>query len=133
MFEVTFARYSDASDVLDRIREIVNTYDCVTWSDVCDLVGLPSSYSDTKIRWSAYKIYNDTKIVPCRSGYRLVMPAECIDDRELTTSEDTAELEPRDIHVTINTADMDDPDCLICSAITHLQKIKDRDIFITIY
>lgn len=41
--------------------------------------------------------------------------------------------EPRAIYINVTTADMDDPDCLICSVLSHAQNIRDRDIFINVY
>jgi hypothetical protein len=74
------ARYSDiimstnqeANEVLDGLTDILDKYPPATVSDLYDLVGLTSTYKDTKLGWSDI---NGTTIERTRNGYLLNLPA----------------------------------------------------------
>lgn len=42
----------EAEEVLDRMEEIIATYDLVSVADFYELVGVPSNYTDNKYGWS---------------------------------------------------------------------------------
>lgn len=61
----------EAQEVLDRMDELMETYDLVRVADLYDLVGITGNYTDNKYGW--YNI-RSAEIVRVRDGYMIKMP-----------------------------------------------------------
>lgn len=61
----------EAQDVLDRMDELMETYDLVRVADLYDLVGITGSYTDNKYGWFNIR---SAEIVRVRDGYMIKMP-----------------------------------------------------------
>lgn len=48
---VTYADRDEAEQILSELKEAVEKWHYVSVADACDLTGVPSNYSDTKIGW----------------------------------------------------------------------------------
>ena len=48
---VTYADRDEAEQILFELKEAIEKWHYVSVADACDLTGLPSNYSDTKIGW----------------------------------------------------------------------------------
>lgn len=48
---VTYADRDEAEQILSELKEAVEKWHYVSVADACDLAGVPSNYSDTKIGW----------------------------------------------------------------------------------
>lgn len=68
----------DAENILQRMEEILDTYDIVTVSDLYELAGLSSDFPDTKYGW---KSLNRAEIINTGHSFLIKMPrAVPIDD-----------------------------------------------------
>ena len=61
----------EAEEVIDKMFEIVSRYSAVTISDLYELVGLPSEYTDNKWGWTNLRGAGVTKV---REGFLLDLP-----------------------------------------------------------
>lgn len=48
---VTYADHDEAEQILSELKESIEKWHYVSVADACDLTGVPSNYSDTKIGW----------------------------------------------------------------------------------
>ena len=48
---VTYADRDEAEEILSELKEAIEKWHYVSVADACDLTGVPSNYSDTKIGW----------------------------------------------------------------------------------
>lgn len=48
---VTYANRDEAEQILSELKEAIEKWHYVSVADACDLAGVPSNYSDTKIGW----------------------------------------------------------------------------------
>lgn len=48
---VTYADRDEAEQILSELKEAIEKWHYVSVADACDLTGVPSNYSDTKIGW----------------------------------------------------------------------------------
>lgn len=48
---VTYADHNEAEEILSELKEAIEKWRYVSVADACDLTGVPSNYSDTKIGW----------------------------------------------------------------------------------
>lgn len=48
---VTYANRDEAEQILSELKEAIEKWHYVSVADACDLTGVPSNYSDTKIGW----------------------------------------------------------------------------------
>ena len=61
----------EAEDVLDRMRELIDTYGQVTVADLYDLVGITGNYTDNKYGWVNIR---NAEPIRVRNGYLLKLP-----------------------------------------------------------
>lgn len=47
----TYADRDEAEEILSELKEAIEKWHYVSVADACDLTGVPSNYSDTKIGW----------------------------------------------------------------------------------
>ena len=62
----------EAELVLERMNDIIETYEVVSVADLNDLVGFPTSYVDNKWGWS---YLGDVQIHQVREGYLINLPS----------------------------------------------------------
>lgn len=61
----------EASEVIDKLVELLKTYKSVTVAELHELVGLQSSFADSKWGWTALP---EVKVTRIKQGYRLDLP-----------------------------------------------------------
>lgn len=61
----------EAEEVLERLGEIIDTYQMATVADLFDLVGISGSYTDQKYGWTNVR---NAKVIRVREGYVLDLP-----------------------------------------------------------
>lgn len=69
--EVVLSSRGEAEEVLDRLNDLIDTYDMATVSDLYDLVGITGSFTDDK--WGWFDLRGAT-IRPVREGYLILLP-----------------------------------------------------------
>lgn len=69
--DIVLASREDAETVLERLIDIVDTYDVASLADLYDLTGLPTSHVDNKWGWSDLRT---ATIKQVREGYLLDLP-----------------------------------------------------------
>ena len=69
--DIIIASRGEAEDVIDRLRDLINTYEVATVSDLYDLVGLTGEFTDDKWGWSDLR---SASVRPVRGGYMLHLP-----------------------------------------------------------
>lgn len=69
--EIILATRVEAEEVIDRLFDVVGKYEVATVSDLYDLVGITSSYTDSKWGWTDIRGAGATRI---RNGYLLDLP-----------------------------------------------------------
>ena len=69
--DIVLASRSDAEAVLTQLRSLLNDYGVVTVSDLYDLVGVTSNFTDNKFGWTDLKT---AVIKGVRTGYLLDLP-----------------------------------------------------------
>lgn len=74
MFEnVCYSTYSEATDILDRMYEILDTYGVVSVSDLNQLIGITGNYTDNNYGWKNLN-RNNSYIIGGRDGFELNLP-----------------------------------------------------------
>lgn len=119
-----------ARDTLTYAREIAETYEHVTMTDMNNLIGNRSEYSDCKYGWTSYGLRLAYVGTLGPDAYSIHMPA-CdwfFDETGSSTEKSKEKTEPEPINITVPA---DKPDG-IKQAINTLARIKDRPIFINI-
>lgn len=66
-----FESREKAEEVLSRMNELIDTYGAVSVSDVCDLCGMTSVYTDNKYGWTNL---GEAEVIRVRAGYKLSLP-----------------------------------------------------------
>lgn len=61
----------EAEEVLERMTELIDTYDVVSVADLYDLVGKPCNYTDNKYGWTNLR---NAEPIRVRDGYLLKLP-----------------------------------------------------------
>lgn len=61
----------EAEEVLERMGELIDTYQMVTVADLFDLVGITGSYTDNKYGWTNIR---NAEVVRVREGYMIKLP-----------------------------------------------------------
>lgn len=61
----------EAEEVLDRMQDLIDTYDVVSVADLYDLVGITGSYTDNKYGWTQLR---NADVQRVRDGYLLKLP-----------------------------------------------------------
>ena len=69
--DIIISSRADAEDVLDRLRDLISTYEVATVSDLYDLVGLTGEFTDDK--WGWYDL-RSASVRAIRGGYLLHLP-----------------------------------------------------------
>lgn len=69
--EIILPNREDAELVLERLNDIIEKYDVASVSDLCELIGLPSTYVDNKWGWDSLGYSGIRQI---REGYLLDLP-----------------------------------------------------------
>lgn len=69
--DIILTTHGEAADVLDRMDELIDTYQVVRVADLFDLVGKTCSYTDNKYGWTSIR---SAEIVRVREGYWIKMP-----------------------------------------------------------
>ena len=62
---------AEAEEVLERIDELLDTYNVVSVADLYDLVGISCSYTDNKYGWTNLR---NAEVIRVRDGYFLKLP-----------------------------------------------------------
>lgn len=62
---------AEAEEVLERMDELLDTYNVVSVADLYDLVGIPCSYTDNKYGWTNLR---NAEVIRVRDGYFLKLP-----------------------------------------------------------
>lgn len=82
---VTYADRDEAEQILSELKEAIEKWHYVSVADACDLTGVPSNYSDTKIGWrnldGASIRTIKKKVTPCAISYYVSKEKEEIVDR----------------------------------------------------
>lgn len=128
-----------ARDTLTYAREIAETYEHVTMTDMNNLIGNRSEYSDCKYGWTSYGLRLAYVGTLGPDAYSIHMPA-CdwfSDKKDATTVTEfpTAkpkQAEPEPINVTIPADKPEVIEQIIDTLFNNSEKIKDRPVFITI-
>lgn len=69
--DVIVASREDADMVVERLTDIVDSYDVVSMADLYELLGLPSSHIDNKWGWTNL---SSIEVRQVREGYRISFP-----------------------------------------------------------
>lgn len=132
-YGIVFATAGDAVLAQKNLFYIAKIYGNACLADLKESVGLVGDYEDTNVRWTPSEIGNARINRESNGKFSIRFPVhDSSDDSESDETINTDD-EPHPIYINVTTTDMDDPDCLICSVLTHAQKIRDRDIFINVY
>ena len=62
---------AEAEEVLERMDELLDTYNVVSVADLYDLVGISCSYTDNKYGWTNLR---NAEVIRVRDGYIIKMP-----------------------------------------------------------
>lgn len=80
---VTYADRDEAEQILSELKEAIEKRHYVSVADACDLTGVPSNYSDTKIGWrnldDASVRTIKKKVVTCPTLYDVYGKEEIVD------------------------------------------------------
>lgn len=69
--DIVLTTRGEAEDVLERMDELIDTYQVVSVADLYDLVGIRGNYTDNSYGWTS--IHN-AEVVRVRNGYMIKMP-----------------------------------------------------------
>ncbi len=69
--DVILATRAEAEEVVDNLFNLVNKYEQATVSDLCELVGIPSNFTDEKWGWTNIRGAGVTRV---SNGYLLDLP-----------------------------------------------------------
>lgn len=82
---ITYDDRNEAEQILSELKEDIEKWHYVSVADVCDLIGVPSNYGDTKIGWrnldDASVRTIKKKVVACAISYYINKEKEEIVDR----------------------------------------------------
>ena len=74
--DISFEYRGDAEKVLDRMEEIIDTFDSVSVADLYDLVGMSCEYTDNNYGWT--ELCDRASVIRTRDGsYMLKLPRAC--------------------------------------------------------
>jgi hypothetical protein len=69
---LVLATREDAERVVETLIDIIDKYEVVSWADLCEVVGWPSSHVDNKWGWT---YLTNVEIRQTRDGYLIDLPA----------------------------------------------------------
>lgn len=130
-YGIVFDTVGDAFLAQKNLLCIAKAYGSASLAELKSNLGLVGVYEDNKVRWTPSEIDNATIERDSNGKFSIRFPVHDSSDEDDGTIDTDDESHP--IYINVTTSDMDDPDCLICSVLTHAQKIQDRDIFINVY
>lgn len=70
--DLVLASKEEAEAVVEKLIDIIDKYEVVSWADLCEIVGLPSSHVDNKWGWT---YLTNVDIRQTRDGYLIDLPA----------------------------------------------------------
>lgn len=123
-----------ARDTLTYAREIAEAYDHVSMTDMNDLIGNQSEYSDCKYGWTLSKLRLAYVEVLASDVYSIHMPA-CdwfYDEAGSSTAKHKEKTESEPINITIPADKPEVIERIISALFNNSENIKDRPVFITI-
>ena len=68
---IVYVRACEAEDVLERMDELIATYQVVSVADFYDLVGVSGNYTDNKYGWTDIR---NASVIRVRDGYMIKLP-----------------------------------------------------------
>ena len=71
--DIIISSRADAEQVLDEMRELLDTYKQVTVADFYDMLDITAEFTDHKFGWTDL---SDARVVRVRNGYRIDLPRE---------------------------------------------------------
>lgn len=93
---ITYDDRDEAEQILSELKEDIEKWHYVSVADVCDLIGVPSNYGDTKIGWrnldDASVRTIKKKVVACAISYYINKEKEKIVDRYYVSLPDPIKL-----------------------------------------
>lgn len=93
---ITYDDRDEAEQILSELKEDIEKWHYVSVADVCDLIGVPSNYGDTKIGWrnldDASVRTIKKKVVACAISYYISKEKEEIVDRYYVSLPDPIKL-----------------------------------------
>ena len=144
-YDFHFKYEKEASLFVEQAREIAKEYGRVTLSDLYDLSGGPSCYAHNQISWSVYSIKNNVYVkynndLEC---YIVSFPEPYfnkVDNNKTKTfithksyvTKKQSETSSEPINITICMDLLEDPLKTVHQILDMANKIKDRQVFITI-
>lgn len=69
--DITIPSRGEAEEVLDRMCEILDTYETVSIADFYDLVGVSGHYTDQNYGWTNLR---NAEVIRTRDGYKIRLP-----------------------------------------------------------
>ena len=69
--DIILESYGEAEDVLERMDELIATYQLVSVADFYDLVGVSGNYTDNKYGWTDIR---NASVMRVRDGYMIKLP-----------------------------------------------------------
>ena len=71
--DIIIASRAEAEQVLDEMRELLDTYKQVTVADYYDMLDITSEFTDHKFGWTDL---SDARVIRVRNGYHIDLPRE---------------------------------------------------------
>lgn len=131
----------DATDILNRMLEIVEDYGYATVADLKDLSDIAGSYTDNKLQWAKANIVSAHISEDNDGTYRISLPAPTDTPpnyrRVPSTYRDTTAYSKvkhtKDpINITIDIKELDDPANTLAEVFKYVYTIEDRVVNISI-
>jgi len=72
--DIVLETRKDAENVIDCVNNLFRNYGVVSFSDLCDLCGLPTGFENYKIGWTDTNSISKFHITRDQHGYRLIYP-----------------------------------------------------------
>lgn len=69
--EIILSTRKEAEDVLERLNDLIDKFDVASVADLCEITGLPSSYTDNNWGWSNLTF---VKVRQIREGFVIDFP-----------------------------------------------------------
>lgn len=71
VYDIVLATPKEAGEVLDHMRNIINTYGIAYIQDLYDFVGIEGSFYDRRYGWTDIK---SASVIKVKGGYKLYLP-----------------------------------------------------------
>lgn len=136
--DIIFETRNEAEEILEKMKEISDAYASVTFADFNDLVGLNTSYEDTRYYWTS-PMLSHSDILRVRDGWIINLCAPIhrnesgkVTYRSYAPKERKNEVKPVNIFIHASEIDIDDVDEILSTTLTRIKSIPDREFHITI-